>query len=45
MYAPFDGILGLAFPSLSAGGATTVMQGMLQQNLLDSPVFSFYLSA
>uniref|UniRef100_A0A8B9HYI4 Peptidase A1 domain-containing protein n=1 Tax=Anser brachyrhynchus TaxID=132585 RepID=A0A8B9HYI4_9AVES len=44
VYSPFDGILGLAFPSLSAGGATTVMQSMLQQNLLDSPIFSFYLS-
>ncbi|XP_015740816.1 gastricsin-like isoform X1 [Coturnix japonica] len=44
LYSPFDGILGLAFPSLSAGGATTVMQQMLQENLLDSPIFSFYLS-
>nr|XP_013052035.2 gastricsin isoform X4 [Anser cygnoides] len=44
VYSPFDGILGLAFPSLSAGGATTVMQSMLQQNLMDSPIFSFYLS-
>ncbi|XP_040508620.1 gastricsin isoform X1 [Gallus gallus] len=44
LYSPFDGILGLAFPSISAGGATTVMQKMLQENLLDFPVFSFYLS-
>jgi len=34
----------LAFPSISAGGATTVMQKMLQENLLAFPVVSFYLS-
>ncbi|KGL81360.1 Gastricsin [Tinamus guttatus] len=44
LYSEFDGILGLAYPSLSAGGATTVMQGLLQENLLDEPLFSFYLS-
>ncbi|KAG8132117.1 hypothetical protein E2320_010003, partial [Naja naja] len=45
VYSKFDGILGLAYPSLSAGGATTVMQGMIQENLIDAPVFSFYLSS
>ncbi|CAH2221080.1 gastricsin-like [Pelobates cultripes] len=44
VYAQFDGILGLAYPSIAVGGATTVMQGMLQQNLLNQPVFAFYLS-
>ncbi|NWI21886.1 PEPC protein, partial [Crypturellus soui] len=44
LYAEFDGILGLAYPSLAAGGASTVMQGLLQENLIDEPVFSFYLS-
>ncbi|NXA53752.1 PEPC protein, partial [Nothocercus julius] len=44
LYAEFDGILGLAYPSISAGDAATVMQGLLQENLLDEPVFSFYLS-
>jgi len=44
VYSKFDGILGLAYPSLSAGGATTVMQGMIQESLLNAPVFSFYLS-
>ncbi|XP_032074228.1 gastricsin-like [Thamnophis elegans] len=44
VYAKYDGILGLAYPYLSAGGATTVMQGMIRENLLDAPLFSFYLS-
>ncbi|XP_030077410.1 gastricsin [Microcaecilia unicolor] len=44
VYAQFDGILGLAYPSLSVEGATTVMQGMMQQNLINQAVFSFYLS-
>uniref|UniRef100_A0A2K5EG18 Gastricsin n=1 Tax=Aotus nancymaae TaxID=37293 RepID=A0A2K5EG18_AOTNA len=44
VYAQFDGIMGLAYPALSMGGATTAMQGMLQEGALTSPVFSFYLS-
>ncbi|XP_003128442.1 gastricsin isoform X1 [Sus scrofa] len=44
LYAQFDGIMGLAYPDLSAGGATTAMQGLLQEDALTSPVFSFYLS-
>ncbi|XP_008060778.1 gastricsin [Carlito syrichta] len=44
VYAQFDGIMGMAYPSLSMGGATTAMQGMLQEGALTSPVFSFYLS-
>ncbi|XP_009463895.1 PREDICTED: gastricsin [Nipponia nippon] len=43
-YADFDGILGMAYPSLAVGGTPTVLQGMLQQNQLTQPVFSFYFS-
>ncbi|XP_010140330.1 PREDICTED: gastricsin-like [Buceros rhinoceros silvestris] len=43
-YADFDGILGMAYPSLAVGGTTTALQGMLQQNQLTQPVFSFYFS-
>ncbi|NXS46063.1 PEPC protein, partial [Balaeniceps rex] len=43
-YADFDGILGMAYPSLAAGGTPTVLQGMLQQNQLTKPIFSFYFS-
>ncbi|XP_007065203.2 gastricsin [Chelonia mydas] len=45
IYAHFDGILGMAYPSLAVGGATTALQGMLQKNLLSQPIFSFYLSS
>ncbi|NXE74105.1 PEPC protein, partial [Cochlearius cochlearius] len=43
-YASFDGILGMAYPSLAVGGTSTVLQGMLQQNQLSQPIFSFYFS-
>ncbi|XP_029428191.1 gastricsin-like [Rhinatrema bivittatum] len=43
-YARFDGIFGMAYQSLSAGGASTAVQGMLQQGLLNQPIFSFYLN-
>ncbi|CAM4684684.1 unnamed protein product [Caretta caretta] len=45
IYAHFDGILGMAYPSLAVGGVTTALQGMLQKNLLSQPIFSFYLSS
>ncbi|CAI9559194.1 unnamed protein product [Staurois parvus] len=44
VYAGFEGIFGMAYPALSAGGATTAMQGMLQQNLLTYPIFSVYMN-
>uniref|UniRef100_A0A8C6ADR2 Gastricsin n=1 Tax=Marmota marmota marmota TaxID=9994 RepID=A0A8C6ADR2_MARMA len=44
VYAQFDGIMGLAYPALSMGGATTALQGMLRVDALSSPMFSVYLS-
>nr|XP_040137952.1 gastricsin-like [Ictidomys tridecemlineatus] len=44
VYMKFDGIMGLAYPALSSGGATTALQGMLQVDALSSPMFSVYLS-
>ncbi|KAK5867539.1 hypothetical protein PBY51_012015 [Eleginops maclovinus] len=44
VYAKFDGILGLSYPSISAGGETPVMDNMISQNLLGADIFAFYLS-
>ncbi|XP_035012911.1 gastricsin [Hippoglossus stenolepis] len=42
--AKFDGILGLSYPYISAGGETPVMDNMISHNLLDANIFAFYLS-
>ncbi|NXO78512.1 PEPA protein, partial [Sitta europaea] len=43
-YTPFDGILGLAFPSIASSGATPVFDNMMMENLVDRQLFSVYLS-
>ncbi|NXR83240.1 PEPA protein, partial [Pycnonotus jocosus] len=43
-YTPFDGILGLAFPSIASSGATPVFDNMMRENLVDRDLFSVYLS-
>ncbi|XP_069879881.1 gastricsin [Dipodomys merriami] len=45
VYAKFDGIMGLAYPGLAAGGATTALQGMLQEGALSNALFSVYLGS
>ncbi|KAJ1418178.1 Peptidase family A1 domain [Sesbania bispinosa] len=42
--AKFDGILGLGFQEISVGNATPVWYNMLNQHLLEQPLFSFWLN-
>jgi phytepsin len=42
--AKFDGIMGLAFDSISVAHATPVWYNLLSQKLVTVPVFAFYLS-
>jgi len=41
---PFEGILGLAFPSMSAGGVTPFFDNVIKQQALARNQFSFYFS-
>ncbi|XP_064369473.1 pepsin A-like [Dromaius novaehollandiae] len=43
-YAPFDGFLGLAFPSISSSRATPVFDNMMSQGLVSQDLFSIYLT-
>ncbi|XP_078514914.1 pepsin A-like [Lissotriton helveticus] len=42
---PFDGILGVAYPSIASDSATPVFDNMWSQGLLAQDLFSVYLSA
>ncbi|XP_043826880.1 pepsin A-3 [Dromiciops gliroides] len=44
-YTPFNGILGLAYPSIVVSDATPVFDNMWDQGLLSQDVFAVYLSS
>lgn len=40
----FDGILGLGFPILAVEGVKPPLDALVEQGLLEKPVFSIYLN-
>ncbi|KAM4677417.1 cathepsin E-A-like [Discoglossus pictus] len=43
LLAKFDGVLGLGYPSLAVANAIPVFDQILEQKLVEKPMFSFYL--
>ena len=43
-YVPYDGILGLAYPSLAIDGTSPVFDNLNNLRVISQPVFAFYLS-
>lgn len=44
VFAHFDGVMGLAYPSLTVGRGFPVFDNMMKQELVEEPVFSFILN-
>jgi hypothetical protein len=41
---PYDGILGLGSAALSVNGIPTVFDNLINQKLVDKPIFSFWIN-
>ncbi|XP_043777161.1 pregnancy-associated glycoprotein 2-like [Cervus elaphus] len=41
---PFEGILGLGYPTLATVGITPFFDNLMQQGIISEPVFAFYLN-
>uniref|UniRef100_A0A4W2DU11 Peptidase A1 domain-containing protein n=1 Tax=Bos indicus x Bos taurus TaxID=30522 RepID=A0A4W2DU11_BOBOX len=44
-YGPYDGILGLAYPSFPTDGTSPVFDNLNNRRVISQPVFAFYLSS
>ncbi|XP_068150582.1 lysosomal aspartic protease [Drosophila tropicalis] len=42
--SPFDGMIGLAYPSISINGVIPPLYNLISQGLIPEPIFSIYLS-
>ena len=41
---PFDGVLGLSYPTMSFMGGIPIFDNLKNQGAISEPVFAFYLS-
>ena len=42
--APYDGIMGLAYPSLAIQGTTPIFDSLNKNGIISEPVFAFFIS-
>uniref|UniRef100_A0A8C6DX44 Peptidase A1 domain-containing protein n=1 Tax=Moschus moschiferus TaxID=68415 RepID=A0A8C6DX44_MOSMO len=44
-HAPYDGIMGLAYPSLAIHGTTPIFDSLNKNGIISDPVFAFFISS
>ena len=40
----YDGVVGMAWPSIAADGVIPLFQQLMAEGVIDNPVFGFYLN-